>query len=61
MDTEKLMFTDSYYFDTWAGLDAADPVRWIIAVTTNGSGPMETVAVSTVNKYLQPQVFCRTN
>ncbi len=46
-------FTYSYFFDTWAGPDEADPVRWIIRASTNGSGPMTQVAVSNVINILQ--------
>ena len=46
------MLTDSYYFDTWAGPDVADPVSWIIKASTNESIPMTQVAVSTTNHIL---------
>ncbi len=39
----------SYYFDTWAGPDGADPVRWMIKASTKETEPMDLVAISTTN------------
>jgi hypothetical protein len=51
------MSTGRYYFDTWDGPKAVDPVRWIIAAI-NGSGPPKIVAESVQSNFQSQVILC---